>query len=67
MIEIDLKNVLIQQGCTQAKFSSESGVSLATISKICNDPNYQPSALVKSKIYNTLNRLGYIDKDEWIQ
>jgi transcriptional regulator with XRE-family HTH domain len=64
MIEIDLKKVLIQHGCTQAKFSAESGVSLATISKICNDPNYQPTALIQSKINNTLVRLGYFDKDE---
>ncbi len=64
MIEIDLKKILIQHGSTQARFSAESSVSLATISKICNDPNYQPSALIQSKINNTLFRLGYIDKNE---
>ena len=63
MFKIDLKNVLLKNGYTQADFSGKSGVSLATISKVCNNMSYKPSLLIENKIINTLRRLKFINEE----
>lgn len=66
MNEIDLKSVLIKNGCTQAEFSIKAKVGLATINRICNDADYNPCPRIKNRIRNALRELGFITDSEWV-
>jgi len=66
MKEIDLKSIIIKNGCTQVDFSIEADVGLATINKVCNDNDYNPSPRIKNKIRNALIRLGFIKESDWV-
>lgn len=66
MNEIDLKSIVIKNGCTQVEFSRKADVGLATINRICNDVDYNPSPRIKNKIRNALIRLDFIKKNDWV-
>lgn len=46
-----------QHGYTQEEFVSASGISRNTISRVCSDPKYVPSAGVLKKIMKAVRRI----------
>jgi DNA-binding XRE family transcriptional regulator len=65
MKEIDLKSIIIKNGCTQVEFSIKADVGLATINRICNDADYNPCLRIKNKIRNALIGLDFITESDW--
>ncbi|MBT2666343.1 helix-turn-helix transcriptional regulator [Bacillus sp. ISL-4] len=46
-----------KHGYTQEEFVSESGISRNTISRVCSDPKYVPSAGVLKKIMKAVRSI----------
>ena len=58
MAQNGLKNVLINEGITQAELTKESGISQGTINKVCNGKR-TPSPTTQHKILKALNKLTH--------
>lgn len=56
MAKNNLKKTLTQEGVSQAKLSSTSGISIGTINKICNQKR-ECSATTNHKLLKELNTL----------
>lgn len=48
-----------RKGITQADLHKWSGVSRPTITKLCSDREYSPSALTKRMVVSGLIKMGY--------